>query len=45
MVYKGMLLNNLIVNIKRSREITQQEIEDFINELAVQFQVNHQNVV
>ncbi|KAK7275529.1 hypothetical protein RIF29_16648 [Crotalaria pallida] len=44
-VFKGILPNNKIVAVKKSRLIDQSQVNQFINEVVVLSQINHRNVV
>ncbi|XP_057804955.1 wall-associated receptor kinase 2-like [Salvia miltiorrhiza] len=44
-VYKGVLPNNCLVAIKKSKEFDPNQIQQFANEFIVLSQINHRNVV
>lgn len=44
-VYKGLLENNKAVAIKKSKEIGENQRDEFVNEIILLSQINHKNIV
>ncbi|ESQ35189.1 hypothetical protein EUTSA_v10006974mg [Eutrema salsugineum] len=44
-VYKGMLEDGMIVAVKKSKALEEENLEEFINEIILLQQINHRNVV
>uniref|UniRef100_M4DNP4 Protein kinase domain-containing protein n=1 Tax=Brassica campestris TaxID=3711 RepID=M4DNP4_BRACM len=44
-VYKGMLEDGMIVAVKKSKALKEENLEEFINEIILLSQINHRNVV
>ncbi|CAM0958107.1 unnamed protein product [Alopecurus aequalis] len=44
-VYRGVLFDDTVVAIKKAQRVDQSQVEQFVNELLILSQVNHENVV
>ncbi|OWM88507.1 wall-associated receptor kinase 5-like [Punica granatum] len=44
-VYKGIMMNDRVVAIKKARLLDRSQVNEFINEVVVLSQINHKNVV
>ncbi|XP_030460183.1 wall-associated receptor kinase-like 8 [Syzygium oleosum] len=43
--YKGILTDGMIIAIKKSKVIDAEQVEQFVNEILILFEINHRNMV